>query len=153
MKSLDEGIHHTLVIGLLHPRLQLLRFQDGIITCRILENVMHHLHQLRLRVGIFQIMNHEVLNGPPLIVHRLVDGDGPLVDQFQDTGRKEVVVISTYIFIGILHIVRPLKVSVVGNVAIPEQILHHLLPCPPHVIEIARNQQDGHQEEECHEGE
>ena len=114
---------------------------------------MHHLHQLRLRVGIFQIVNHEVLHGPQLIVHRLVDGNSPLVDQFQDTGRKEVVVISTYIFIGILHIVCPLKVSVVGNVTIPEQILHHLLPCPPHIIEIARNQQDWHQEEECHEGE
>ena len=148
MERLDKGIHHTLVIGLLHPRLQLLRLQNRITSSRTLEYIMHHLHQLRLLILVFEVMYHEVLHVLTLLVQTLIDADRPLVDQFQDAGRKEVVVVGTNILIGILHIVSPLEIPVLGDITIPEQVLHHLSPCSPYIIEIACQHQEGKEEEE-----
>ena len=148
MERLDKRIHHTLVVGLLHPRLQLLRLQNRITSRCALEDIMHHLHQFRLLILVLQVVYHEVLHGLTLLVQTLIDADRSLVDQFQDTGRKKVVVVGTEILIGILHIISPLEIPIIGNVTVPEQVLHHLSPCPPYIIEIACQHQEGQQEEE-----
>ncbi|PUU97179.1 hypothetical protein DCD76_19205, partial [Acinetobacter baumannii] len=51
--------------------------------------------------------------------------DASEVDELQDTGREQVVVVGTEVFVCVQHVVGLLQVTVEGYIAIPHQTLRH----------------------------
>ena len=108
---------------------------------------MHLLQQFRLIVGLLEIVNHKVLHELAFLVLLLFDGDGSQIDEFQNTGREQVVIVRIEVFVGVQHIIDTLQISVVRDIPIPHQVLVHLFAFTPYIYHITDQYEDGEDDE------
>ena len=92
---------------------------------------MNHLQQLGLLLAVCQFLDDEIVLRLAILVQALLDADGSHVDQLQDAGREQVVIVAAEIAIGVEHIIGLLQVALIWDVAIPEQVLVDLTPMVP----------------------
>ena len=92
---------------------------------------MNHPQQLGLLLAVCQFLDDKVVLCLAILVQTLLDADGSHVDEFQDAGREQVVIVAAEIAIGVEYVVGFMQVAFVGDVAIPEQVLVDLPPMVP----------------------
>ena len=147
VEGADERVGDALVLAAMHEGLEFLGLEDGVAAGSQLEDVVHLAQQHGLVGGVGQVVDDEVLLRLALGIEARLDADGTHVDEFQDAGGEEVVIVGSEIFVGIEHVVGCLKVAFQGDVAVPEQILVDLLPGAPDIDEVPDATDDGHDEE------
>ena len=104
--------------------------------------------QKGLVASVGQFVDHKhVLTPTLLLFFPLLDADRPHVDELQDAGGEQVVIVGIEILVGIQNVVGLLQVAVHRDVAEPEQVLIHLLTGTPHIDEIPDASHNGHDEE------
>ena len=81
-------------------------------------------------------MNHEVAFCLTLLVQSLLDADSAHIDEFQDTGREQVVVVCAKVLIGVEHVVGLLQIALQRDVTIPVQVFVDLLAGTPDIDKI-----------------
>ena len=150
VESVDKRVGNALVLGAAHIRLQLTGLENGIGTSSLLEDVVDLTQQQRLVGSIGQLVHDEVLLALALAVEPRLDGNGTHIDELEDTGREQVVVVGAEITVGVEHVVGLLEIALQRDVAIPEQILVDLLACAPYIDEIPDAAHDGQDEEAKH---
>ena len=84
-----------------------------------------------LLLAVCQFLDDKVVLCLAILVQTLLDADGSHVDEFQDAGREQVVIVAAEIAIGVEYVVGFMQVAFVGDVAIPEQVLVDLPPMVP----------------------
>ena len=92
VERVDESIGDALAVAAAHILLEFLGFEDSVLSCRPLEDVMDLSEQHGLTVGIGQVVDDEILlllAFPTPCISPIwggLDGDGPHVDELQDAG-------------------------------------------------------------------
>ena len=98
--------------------------------------------------SVGQFVDHKhVLTPTLLLFFPLLNTDRPHVDELQDAGGEQVVIVGIEILVGIQNVVGLLQVAVHRDVAEPEQVLVHLLTGTPHIDEVPDGSHNGHDEE------
>ena len=146
VKGVDKRVGDALVLGAAHKRLQLFRLEDGIGASSRFEDTVDLTQQQRLIGIVGQFVDDKVLLGLALLVEPRLDGDGSHIDELEDTGREQIVIVGAEITVGIEHVVGLLEVSLHGDIAIPKQILEGFFTRAPYIDKVpyARDNGDNH---------
>ena len=147
VERVDERVGDALVLATSHKRPELFGLEYRIFTCSRLEHAVDLAQQQGLVGVVLEFMDDKVLLRLAFAVQSLFDADGTHVDEFQDTGREQVVVVGAEILISVKHVVSLLEVAFHGDVTIPEQILVHFLARAPYIYKIPDKAHDGDNEE------